>query len=77
MIIIMIIIIIIMNESAIQFFSVLGQKISSMTGDTIVVDDTTRMNVRWKTGSQVKRARANHQCVKQTKEEIICGIDEF
>jgi len=24
----------------------------------VVVDDTTRMNVRWKTGSQVKRARA-------------------
>jgi len=23
----------------------------------MVVDDTTRMNVRWKTGSQVKRAR--------------------
>jgi len=24
----------------------------------VVVDDATRMNVRWKTGSQVKRARA-------------------
>jgi len=24
----------------------------------MVVDDTTRMNVRWKTGSQVKSARA-------------------
>jgi len=23
----------------------------------MVVEDTTRMNVRWKTGSQVKRAR--------------------
>jgi len=38
----------------------------------IVVDDT-RMNVRWKTGSQVKRARAKTSMC----EEMICGIDEF
>jgi len=44
----------------------------------MVVDNTTRMNVRWKTGSEVKRAREKTSvCETDYKEEMICGIDEF
>jgi len=47
----------------------------------MVVDDrppTTKINVRRKTGSQVKRAREKtSMCETDYKEEMICGIDEF
>ena len=49
----------------------------------MVVVDTTNLNENecdiWKSGSQVKRARQEkrRESVKQTKEDMICGIGEF
>jgi hypothetical protein len=43
----------------------------------MIMDDTTKMKVRWKSGSQVKEPEKWRQCVKQTKEVMNDGIDEF
>ena len=48
-----------------------------MQVNEMVVDDTTKMKVRWKSGSQVKEPEKWRQCVKLTKEGMIYGIDEF
>jgi hypothetical protein len=43
----------------------------------MVVDDTTRMKCEMKVRKPGQRTREGHYCVKQTKEEMICGTDEF
>jgi len=43
----------------------------------MIMVDAKKMNVRWKYGGQVKRTSQWRQFVKQIKEEMIGGRDEF
>jgi len=40
-----------------------------------VVDDIMKIKVRWESGGQVKEPEKWRQCVQQTKEGMIYGID--